>query len=258
VRKAAGSYVCGEETAMLESLEGKRGIVRAKPPIPAISGLFGKPSVINNVITFATVPLILARGAAFYRDHGMGRSRGTLPIQLAGNVRHGGLVEKAFGVTLRQLMFDFGGGTASGRPLKAVQVGGPLGTYVPESQWDVPLDYEAYAAMGAVVGHGGIVMHDDTVDMAQMAQYAMEFCALESCGKCTPCRIGSTRGVEVIDRIRRGDNRVQQVRLLRDLCDTMVHGSLCAMGGMTPFPVLSALDHYPQDFGLAAPDRQAA
>jgi formate dehydrogenase iron-sulfur subunit len=211
------------------------------------------------VITFASVPLILARGADFYRDFGMGRSRGTLPIQLAGNVRFGGLVEKAFGVTLRELVFGYGGGTASGRPVKAVQVGGPLGAYVPESQWDVPLDYEAYAAIGAVVGHGGIVVYDDTVDMAQMARYAMEFCAIESCGKCTPCRIGSTRGVEVIDRIREGGARhAQQVHLLRDLCDTMVHGSLCAMGGMTPYPVLSALDHYPQDFGLAVADRQAA
>lgn len=258
VRKAAGSYVCGEETAMLESLEGKRGIVRAKPPIPALSGLFGQPTVINNVITFASVPIILARGAAFYRDHGTGRSRGTLPIQLAGNIQHGGLVELAFGVTLRELLYDYGGGSASGRPIKAVQVGGPLGAYVPEAQWDVPLDYEAYAAVGAVVGHGGIVVHDDTADMAALARYAMAFCAIESCGKCTPCRIGSTRGVEVIDRIVRAENRPQQVRLLRDLCDTMVHGSLCAMGGMTPFPVLSALDHYPQDFGLPALDRQAA
>ena len=258
IRKAAGSYVCGEETAMLESLEGKRGIVRAKPPIPAISGLFGKPSVINNVITFATVPIILARGADFYRHYGVGRSRGTLPIQLAGNIKYGGLVEKAFGITLRELLVDYGGGSASGRPIKAVQVGGPLGAYVPESQWDLPLDYEAYAAVGAVVGHGGIVVHDDSADMARLARYAMEFCAIESCGKCTPCRIGSTRGVEVIDRIKSGHNRVQQVQLLRDLCDTMVHGSLCAMGGMTPFPVLSALDHYPQDFGIPAPQRQAA
>jgi len=258
IRKAAGSYVCGEETAMLESLEGKRGIVRAKPPIPAISGLFGKPSVINNVITFASVPIILARGADFYRNYGVGRSRGTLPIQLAGNLRYGGLVEKAFGVTLRELLYDFGGGSASGRPIKAVQVGGPLGAYVPESQWDIPLDYEAYAAVGAVVGHGGIVAHDDTADMAQLARYAMEFCAIESCGKCTPCRIGSTRGVEVIDSIVNGENRPQQVQLLRSLCDTMVNGSLCAMGGMTPFPVLSALDHYPQDFGISVPQLQTA
>jgi formate dehydrogenase iron-sulfur subunit len=254
VRKAAGSYVCGEETAMLESLEGKRGVVRAKPPIPAHKGLFGQPTVVNNVITLATVPIILARGAAFYQAYGMGRSRGTLPIQLAGNIRHGGLVEKAFGVTLRQLLLDFGGGTASGRPIKAVQVGGPLGAYVPEAQWDVPLDYEAYAAMGAAVGHGGIVVHDETANLAQLARYAMEFCAIESCGKCTPCRIGSTRGVEVIDRIRQGgEKQAQQVELLRDLCDTMVHGSLCAMAGMTPAPVLSALNHYPQDFGLASP-----
>ena len=251
VRKAAGSYVCGEETAMLESIEGKRGIVRAKPPLPAIEGLFGRPTVINNVITFASVPTILARGAQFYRDYGVGRSHGTLPFQLAGNIRHGGLVEKAFGLTLRELIYGFGGGTRSGRPIKAVQVGGPLGAYVPESQWDLPLDYEAYAAVGAVVGHGGIVVHDDTADLSKLARYAMEFCALESCGKCTPCRIGSTRGVEVIDRIVGGHNRPQQVILLRDLCDTMLHGSLCAMGGMTPFPVLSALNHYPEDFGLA-------
>ena len=258
VRKAAGSYVCGEETAMLESLEGKRGIVRAKPPIPALSGLFGCPTVINNVLTFAAVPLILTRGAAFYKDFGVGRSTGTLPFQLAGNIKQGGLVELAFGVTLRELVFGFGGGTASGRPVKAVQVGGPLGTYLPPSQWDIPLDYEAYAAVGAVVGHGGLVVHDDSADMAKLARYAMEFCAIESCGKCTPCRIGSTRGVEVIDKIVANHNRPQQIALLRDLCDTMVHGSLCAMGGMTPYPVLSALNHFPADFGLPADDREAA
>ncbi|MHB1691258.1 MAG: formate dehydrogenase beta subunit [Thiomonas sp.] len=258
VRKAAGSYVCGEETAMLESIEGRRGVVRAKPPLPAIAGLFGQPTVINNVITLASVPVILARGAEAYRDFGLGRSHGTLPFQLAGNVRHGGLVEKAFGLSLRELLVDFGGGTASGRPIKAVQVGGPLGAYIPASQWDVPLDYEAYAAIGAVLGHGGIVVHDDTADLSRLARYAMEFCAIESCGKCTPCRIGSTRGVEVIDKIRNNQNRAQQVHLLRDLCDTMLHGSLCAMGGMTPYPVLSALNHYPQDFGVEAPDQQAA
>ena len=258
VRKAAGAYVCGEETAMLESIEGKRGVVRAKPPLPAIAGLFGQPTVINNVITLATVPIVLARGAEHYRHYGVGRSHGTLPFQLAGNIRQGGLVEKAFGLTLRELVFGFGGGTRSGRPVKAIQVGGPLGAYVPESQWDVPLDYEAYAAFGATVGHGGVVVHDDMADMARLARYAMEFCALESCGKCTPCRIGSTRGVEVIDRVVRGERRAEQVQLLRDLCDTMTHGSLCAMGGMTPNPVLSALDHYPQDFGLATPGAAAA
>ena len=268
VRKAAGSYVCGEETAMLESLEGKRGVVRAKPPLPAVAGLFGQPTVINNVITLATVPLIMARGAAFYRDHGVGRSTGTLPFQLGGNILHGGLVEKAFGVTLRELLVDFGGGTRSGRPIKAVQVGGPLGAYVPESQWDVPLDYEAYSAMGAVLGHGGIVVHDDAANLAQLARYAMAFCALESCGKCTPCRIGSTRGVEVIDRIiskprmsedphpTHTSDQTHQVQLLRDLCSTMVSASLCAMGGMTPYPVLSALNHYPADFGIEAKDNE--
>ncbi|CAD6524868.1 hypothetical protein LMG27952_01795 [Paraburkholderia hiiakae] len=250
VAKGAGAYVCGEETALLESLEGKRGIVRAKPPLPALSGLYGKPTVINNVITLATVPIIFAKGAAFYKDFGMGRSRGTLPFQLAGNIARGGLVELAFGVTLRELMVEYGGGTASGRAARAVQVGGPLGTYLPESQWDIPMDYEAYAAVGAVVGHGGLVVHDDTSNLAELAQYAMEFCTLESCGKCTPCRIGSTRGVEVIAKIRKGDTSEKQVTLLRDLCDTMVSGSLCAMGGMTPYPVISALNHFPEDFGL--------
>ena len=254
VRKGAGSYVCGEETAMLESIEGRRGIVRAKPPLPAIEGLFGRPTVINNVITLASVPIIMARGAAFYQGYGMGRSRGTLPFQLAGNIARGGLVEKAFGLTLRELVEDFGGGTASGRPAKAIQVGGPLGSYVAPGDWDDPLDYETYAAKGNVVGHGGLVVHDDTADMRRLARYAMEFCAIESCGKCTPCRIGSTRGVEVIDRIaaQQGQERAANVALLESLCDTMFNGSMCAMGGMTPYPVRSALRHYPQDFGIEA------
>lgn len=252
VRVGAGSYVCGEETALLESLEGKRGIVRAKPPVPAIAGLFGQPTVVNNVISLATVPIILARGAAFYQDYGMGRSRGTLPMQLAGNIKRGGLVEKAFGISLRELLVDFGGGTASGRPMRAVQVGGPLGAYLPESQFDTPLDYEAFIAIGGTLGHGGIVVFDDSVDMARQARYAMEFCAVESCGKCTPCRIGAVRGVEAMDKIIAGHNREQQIHLVRDLCDLMLHGSLCAMGGMTPFPVLSALNHFPEDFGGSA------
>jgi formate dehydrogenase iron-sulfur subunit len=258
VRQGAGAYICGEETSLLDSLEGKRGMVRAKPPLPAIKGLFGQPTVINNVISLASVPIILAKGAKYYADYGMGRSKGTLPFQLAGNIRQGGLVEKAFGVTLRELLFDYGGGSASGRPLRAIQVGGPLGAYLPESQWDVPLDYEAYIAISAMLGHGGIVAFDDTVDMSKMAQYAMEFCAVESCGKCTPCRIGSVRGVEVIERIRRNEQRKEQAELLRDLCDTMLNGSLCALGGMTPYPVLSALQHFPEDFGLPAPDKNAA
>jgi formate dehydrogenase iron-sulfur subunit len=260
VRKGAGAYICGEETALLESIEGKRGVVRAKPPLPALAGLFGQPTVINNVLSLASVPLILDKGAAFYRDFGMGRSRGTLPVQLAGNIRRGGLIELAFGVTLRDILYEYGGGSASGRPIKAVQVGGPLGAYLPESQWDTPLDYEAFASLWAVLGHGGIVVHDDSADMAALARHAMKFCAVESCGKCTPCRIGSTRGVEVIDRIRSGSEteRPRQVMLLRDLCDTMLHGSLCAMGGMTPYPVLSALNHFPQDFGQAGNGERAA
>ena len=248
VRMGAGAYICGEETSLLESLEGKRAEVRYRPPLPAIKGLFGKPTVINNVISLASLPVILQRGGAFYRDFGMGRSRGTLPIQLAGNIKQGGLVEKAFGVTLRELLYDFGGGSASGRPIRAVQVGGPLGAYIPESQFDTPLDYEAFAAMGALVGHGGIVAFDDTADLAHMARYAMEFCAHESCGKCTPCRIGSTRGVELIDRIIEGKNRAADMTQLADLCETMQHGSLCGLGGMTHFPVMSAVKHFPDDF----------
>lgn len=250
VRSGAGAYICGEETSLLESLEGKRGLVRFKPPLPAIVGLFGKPTIVNNVISLASVPVILDKGGEYYRDYGMGRSRGTLPLQLAGNIKYPGLFEAAFGMTLRELLYDYGGGSASGRPIRAVQVGGPLGAYLPESQFDTPLDYEAFAAISAVLGHGGIVVHDDTVNMAGMARYAMEFCVEESCGKCTPCRIGSTRGVEVIDRIVDNQDKVKNTALLRDLCDTMICGSLCAMGGMTPYPVLSALNHFSEDFGL--------
>ena len=250
VRLGAGAYVCGEETSLLESLEGKRGLVRFKPPLPAIKGLFGKPTIINNVISLASVPIILDKGGDFYKDFGMGRSRGTLPIQLAGNLKHTGLVELAFGLTLRELLYDFGGGSATGKPIKAVQVGGPLGAYLPESQFDTPVDYEAFAAIWAVLGHGGIVAFDESVDMAEMARYSMEFCKIESCGKCTPCRIGSTRGMEVIEDIIDGRDLNRNEILLRDLCDTLLNGSLCALGGMTPYPVLSALNHFPEDFGL--------
>jgi len=249
IRMGAGSYVCGEETAMLESLEGKRGIVRAKPPLPALEGLWGKPTVVNNVMTLAAVPYIVAAGGAAYAAHGTGRSLGTLPYQLAGNIKQGGLVEVPLGVTIRELLYDFGGGSASGRPIRAVQVGGPLGAYLPESKFDTPADYESLSAAGGLLGHGGIVAFDDTVDMSKMARYAMEFCAIESCGKCTPCRIGSTRGVEVVDRLVEGGDRRGDEALLRDLCDTMTSASLCAMGGLTPLPVLSALDHFPEDFG---------
>ena len=253
VRLGAGAYICGEETSLLDSLEGKRGQVRAKPPLPAIKGLFGQPTIINNVISLASVPIILDKGAEYYRDFGIGRSRGTLPLQLAGNVKYGGLVEKAFGLTLRELLYDYGGGSATGRPIRAVQVGGPLGAYLPESQFDTPIDYEAFAAIRAMLGHGGIVAFDDTVDMAQQARFAMEFCAIESCGKCTPCRIGSTRGVEVIDRIIHDRSRTANTVLLKDLCDTMLNGSLCALGGLTPYPVLSALEHFAEDFAKDAP-----
>ncbi len=253
VRVGAGAYICGEETALLDSLEGKRGIVRAKPPIPALQGLFGQPTLVHNVLTLASVPLILARGAPFYRDYGMGRSLGTMPFQLAGNIRQGGLVERAFGLTLGELVHDYGGGTASGRPLKAAQVGGPLGAWVPPAQFDTPLDYEAFAAIGAMLGHGGVVVADDSLDLARMARFALQFCAEESCGKCTPCRIGSTRGVEVIDRLLAApgtEERQHQALILKDLCDTLQYGSLCALGGMTSYPVASALKRFPADFGL--------
>ena len=248
IHLGAGSYVCGEETAMLESLEGKRGIVRSKPPLPAISGLFGRPTVVNNVVTLASVPNVIRLGPERYADFGVGRSLGTLAFQLAGNVKRGGLVEKAFGITVRELIENFGGGTASGRPVTAVQVGGPLGAYLSDAQLDTPLDYEAFADIGAMIGHGGIVVFDDTVDMAQQAQFAMEFCAIESCGKCTPCRIGSQRGSELIEKIRSGANGADHEALLLELCDTMEHASLCAMGGMTPYPVKSALAHFPEHF----------
>ncbi|MER5760503.1 NADH-ubiquinone oxidoreductase-F iron-sulfur binding region domain-containing protein [Streptomyces sp. NPDC002082] len=248
VRVGAGAYICGEETSMLESLEGKRGTVRPKPPIPAIEGLFGRPTVVNNVLTLATVPVVLAAGAAAYQALGVERSRGTQVFQLGGNIAHGGIVETAFGVTLRELVEDYGGGTYTGRPVRTVQVGGPLGAYLPTSMFDLPMDYEAFAAAGAMVGHGGIVVFDDRVDMAAQARFAMEFCAEESCGKCTPCRVGSVRGVEVIDKIIAGEHRDENLALLDDLCDLMTEGSLCAMGGLTPLPVRSALTHFPDDF----------
>jgi len=250
VRLGAGAYICGEETSMLESLEGRRGEVRVRPPLPAIKGLFGQPTVVNNVVTLATVPAILARGAEFYRDLGFDKSRGTVLLQLAGNVKRGGLVERAFGLTVRQLVHDYGGGTASGRPVRAVQVGGPLGAYLPSAAFDTALDYESLAARSALLGHAGVVVFDDTVDMARMARFALEFCAIESCGKCTPCRVGSTRGVELVDRIlaNRGAGN-GELALLDELCDTMANGSLCGLGGLTPFPVRSALKHFPEDFG---------
>ncbi len=248
IRLGAGAYICGEETSMLESLEGKRGLVRFKPPLPAVKGLFGKPTVINNVLTLAAVTTVLAHGADHYRDYGNGRSRGTLTVQLAGNILRGGLIEIPFGVSLREIVEDIGGGTASRKPVRAIQVGGPLGAYLPESHWDTPLDYEAFAGVGAMLGHGGVVVFDDSVDMLEQARFAMEFCAAESCGKCTPCRIGSVRGVELIDKIAQNDQSLANLQLLEELCETLDAGSLCAMGGLTPMPVRSAIKHFPQDF----------
>jgi formate dehydrogenase iron-sulfur subunit len=255
-RLGAGAYICGEETALLESLEGKRGIIRPRPPLPAVKGLFGCPTVVNNVLSLATAPMILADGPEAYAELGFGRSRGTAVVQLAGNVKYGGLVELPFGATVRELVMDFGGGTASGRPLRAVQIGGPLGAYFPKDLLDTPIDYEAIAAAGGLLGHGGIVVFDDTVDMAEQARFAMEFCAAESCGKCTPCRIGSTRGVEVIDRIIANEERTANFELLDDLLEVLTSGSLCQLGGLIPYPVSSALRHFPEDFDRAAPQRQ--
>ncbi|MCC0026153.1 MAG: NADH-quinone oxidoreductase subunit NuoF [Zhengella sp.] len=248
IRVGAGAYVCGEETSLLNSLEGKRGVVRAKPPLPAIEGLFGKPTVVNNVISLASVPVVMDKGAEFYRDFGMGRSRGTIPLQIAGNVKHGGLFETAFGLTLGEIVDDLAGGTASGRPVKAVQVGGPLGAYFPRALFDTPFDYEAFAAKDGLIGHAGIVVFDDTADMLKQARFAFEFCAVESCGKCTPCRIGAVRGVETLDKLAAGIEPDAQKQLAEDLCNTMKFGSLCALGGFTPYPVMSAMTHFPDDF----------
>ena len=257
VRVGAGAYVCGEETSLLNSLEGKRGVVRAKPPLPALEGLFGKPTVVNNVISLASVPVILDRGAAFYRDFGIGRSHGTIPIQIAGNVRHGGLFEVAFGLTLGEIVHDIAGGTASGRPVKAVQVGGPLGAYFPPALFDTPFDYEAFAARDGLIGHAGITVFDDSADMLALAKFAFSFCAIESCGKCTPCRVGSVRGAEVLEKVAAGVAREDNLALVAELCETMKFGSLCALGGFTPYPVMSAITHFPQDFA-PRPRAQAA
>ena len=257
IRVGAGAYVCGEETSLLESLEGKRGEVRAKPPLPAHEGLFGRPTIVNNVLSLAAIPFILSEGGQAYADYGMGRSRGTMPIQLAGNVRNGGLFETAFGITLGELVEQIGGGTLSGRPVRAVQVGGPLGAYFPPALFDTPFDYEAFAEAGGLIGHAGIVVFDDTVDLARMARFAMQFCAAESCGKCTPCRLGSVRGIEVMDEILAGVDVAANIALLTDLCETMKFGSLCALGGFTPYPVMSALTHFPEDFRRARPEQMS-
>jgi formate dehydrogenase iron-sulfur subunit len=246
IRVGAGAYVCGEETSLLNSLEGKRGIVRAKPPLPALQGFMGKPTVVNNVISLASIPVIFEKGAEHYKNFGLGRSRGTIPLQIAGNVKHGGLYEIAFGLTLGEIVDKIGGGTASGRPVKAVQVGGPLGAYFPRSLFDTPFGYEEFAGKDGLIGHAGLTIFDDSADMLEMARFAMEFCAIESCGKCTPCRIGAVRGVETINRIKRGDAAAMPI--LTDLCNTMKSGSLCALGGFTPYPVMSAVTHFPDDF----------
>ncbi|SHJ14879.1 NADH-ubiquinone oxidoreductase-F iron-sulfur binding region domain-containing protein [Wenxinia saemankumensis] len=253
VRVGAGAYVCGEETSLLNSLEGKRGTVRAKPPLPALEGAFGRPTVVNNVISLASVPTILANGAAAYAAQGLGRSRGTIPMQIAGNVARGGLFEAGFGMSLGRIVDDLAGGTASGRPVRAVQVGGPLGAYFGREKFDTPFGYEEFDGQGGLIGHAGIVVFDDSVDMLAQARFAMEFCAVESCGKCTPCRIGAVRGVEVLDRVAAGDPAA--LPLLADLCETMRDGSLCALGGFTPYPVMSAVTGFPEDFGGA---REAA
>jgi len=248
VRLGAQAYICGEETSLLNSLEGKRGEVRAKPPLPAIKGFLQRPTVVNNVISLASVPTIMSKGGDYYANYGMGRSKGTMAFQLAGNLKQPGLVELAFGVTLEELLHCYGGGSYTGKPLRAVQVGGPLGAYLPKDQWSTPMDYESFQTIGAMVGHGGIVAFDTSVDMSEQARFSMEFCKIESCGKCTPCRIGSTRGVETIDKIRDGINPEENKALLADLCDTLFYGSLCAMGGMTPYPVRSAITHFEEDF----------
>jgi formate dehydrogenase iron-sulfur subunit len=248
IRVGAGSYVCGEETAMLESIEGKRGVVRAKPPLPALEGLFGKPTVINNVLTLSTIPAVMADGAAAYKARGVGRSLGTQVFQLAGNIKRGGIVEKAFGIKIEEIVNGYGGGTLSGTPIRAVQIGGPLGAYFSTAQFDTSLDYESMVAAGGMLGHGGIVVFDQSVDLAAQARFVMAFCALESCGKCTPCRIGSTRGVETIDLIIQGVKVDENKKLLLDLCEVMTDGSLCAMGGLTPMPVKSAMINFPEDF----------
>jgi formate dehydrogenase iron-sulfur subunit len=251
----AGAYICGEATSLLESLEGKRGEIRVKPPPMAVRGLYGKPTVVNNVLTLCAVPWIVRQGGAAYAALGVAPSTGTMPFQLAGNVMRGGLYELEFGVTLGELVNDWGGGTRSGRPVRAVQVGGPLGAYLTPRHFDIPMTYEALREVGAEIGHGGVVVFDDSVDMAEQARYAFEFCAEESCGKCTPCRIGSVRGVELMEQIQAGAGPDQFV-LLDDLCSVLESASLCAMGSMTPKPVRSALEFFPEDFGqLGAEDR---
>jgi formate dehydrogenase iron-sulfur subunit len=251
LRIGAGSYICGEETALLESLEGKRGMIRYKPPLPAIKGLFGKPTIVNNVISLASVPCILDKGADFYASFGKDKSLGTLTVQLSGNIKYPGLYEIDFGLPLKELLYEIGGGSSSGKTLKAVQCGGPLGSFLSADKFDIPLTYEDFQTYNAMIGHGGVVVFDETANMAHLSLMSMEFGAEESCGKCTPCRVGTTRAYEIIKKIISGDERTKNISLLQDLCDVMIEGSLCAHGGLIPYPVLSAIKQFPEDFGLS-------
>jgi formate dehydrogenase iron-sulfur subunit len=247
VVRGQGAYICGEETSLLRSLEGLPALVSTRPPFPAQEGLWRCPTAVNNVETIHTLPWIIEHGGAAYAAIGSETSRGTKVLSLNTRVQRPGIYEVALGMTLRQVIFDLAGGMAAGQTFKAVQVGGPLGGLLPESLLDTPLEFEAMAAAGGLLGHGGIVVYSQQDDLVKIGRGLFHFCAVESCGKCFPCRIGAVRGTELFDQMIADGVTEQRLTLLSDLCETMKYGSLCAMGGMTPAPIESIVEHFPEE-----------
>ena len=248
IRLGAGAFVCGEETALLESIEGKRGQPRLKPPFPAHSGLWGKPTVINNVETWANVPRIILNGAEWYNSIGTETSKGTKVFALGGNVNNVGLVEVPMGTTLREIIFDIGGGIPNGRKFKAAQTGGPSGGCIPEQNLDTPIDYESLKEIGSMMGSGGLIVMDHTKCMVNLARFYQDFIVSESCGKCTPCRIGTKRLLEILTKICDGNGTEEDLKNLEDLSNIVVTASLCGLGQTAPNPILSTLKFFREEY----------
>ena len=248
IRLGAGAFVCGEETALLESIEGKRGQPRLKPPFPAHSGLWGKPTIINNVETWANVPGIILNGAEWYSSIGTETSKGTKVFALGGNVNNVGLVEVPMGTTLREIIFDIGGGIPNGRKFKAAQTGGPSGGCIPEQNLDTPIDYESLKEIGSMMGSGGLIVMDDTKCMVNLARFYQDFIVSESCGKCTPCRIGTKRLLEILTKICDGNGTEEDIDKLEELSNMVITASLCGLGQTAPNPVLSTLKYFREEY----------
>ncbi len=248
VRMGAGAFVCGEETALMASIEGGRGEPRTRPPFPAQKGLWGKPTNINNVETYANIPLIILRGAEWFGTMGTEKSKGTKTFALAGDVNNTGLIEVPFGITLREIIFDVGGGIKGGKKFKAVQTGGPMGGCLPESLLDLPVDYETLGQAGSIMGSGGMIVMDEDTCMVDIARFFMEFTQDESCGKCVPCRVGTHRMLEILEAICDGQGKDGDIEELRELCEETRKNSLCGLGQGAPNPVVSTLEHFLDEY----------